>query len=278
MKTVIDYVLVEEGRMNMVESMKIDDGGEGLADTTDHSWIEVAVGLEGGLGRGGRRLPIARWKIDRKTDWVKYRKELGKELDQWHKRLDEAGEIEGGMNDIGAIAYEKLIEAIRTAGERAVGRALVGRWVKPKKNRRLKRAIMKRNLAGRRWRRASGNNRANTERLWSEYRAKAKVVNGLKRRKQKKLNAQWLQNLLTEEKNGGKKLWQMIGKGKQREEIEVMQEEGKLVTDGNEIRRRVKEYFEKLGQSRRGVHVGRNAGGKVDVAAEGIFLQANCGE
>ena len=45
-KSVIDFALGSEDCVQIMTRMKIDDGGEGIADSSDHNWIELDIELD----------------------------------------------------------------------------------------------------------------------------------------------------------------------------------------------------------------------------------------
>lgn len=163
--SIIDYALVEEHNREMVHQMEIDDSGKGLADSTDHSWIELQIKMESSTEENEKG-PVGkpRWRINDKTDWGAFRERLEAEIDRWNEELDRIGE-EG---EDAEIAYRALVDVIESVGLETMGRIRTGSGPKRKKNRRLRRAIKRRNMSGRSWRRAQKGKLPSENRLGSK--------------------------------------------------------------------------------------------------------------
>lgn len=240
-KSVIDYVFVEEEKVSMVRKMLVDDEGMGLADSTDHNWIEIDIEVGAGTRKVTQVNRRPRWNIGVKTDWNAYRKLLEEKLDEWNEQLDSAGE-----DALADVAYAQLVRILTQTGEETIGRTCGPRKVKA--NRRIRKAIKKRNSAGRRWRAANRTSQPSTDRLWSRYMEQKKGVIRLKKLRDRKKNQKWLTALLAGGKWKGTGLWQQIGKGRTKDGLEAIQEGERLITNEEDIKAKVKQFFDDLGK------------------------------
>ena len=265
--SIIDYVLVDQNSEHLIKSVHIDDQGRGLADTTDHSWIQTCIEV-GGLVISSKKEETCHWKIRDDTDWTPFRSKLSERLALWSLETAKAGSSE----EVAEISYNKLIDIIQKTGEECIGWGPTKTLKNKSLNRRLKKAVMTRNKLGRKWRRAVGRDKLSADRWWVKYKSKKTLVNNLKKKAELKSNKKWvMQTLLNGDVNA---VWNKLGPHGIGSSLDALMINDKAVSDQSIIKIEVEKYFRKLGtvDENHGQDTGTTETGKFDHPFRKKFL------
>jgi len=250
-KSEIDFVLVNKGKLDCIDSMKIDEKGGRLAQGSDHNWIEVQFTLTGKLKT--MRADTERWDIGKRTNWEQFRKCLGGKLRKWRQEYENVRRTDGG--DV-KVVYQELIKCIIEAAKETIGIREIGRKGKDKgKKFSIKKCVKKRNKAGRNWRKLVRGGEANDEEMdeaWRHFLGLEKKANRIRTKGMVKIRNMWRIKSLGKNKGECKSIWKYLRTHREMWQLARLQnKESNIVTEPEEIKKLVGEYIRKLGDEDR---------------------------
>ena len=130
---------------------QIDDEGNNTIGS-DHNLMVITFNFEGAEQIRNKEIK-ERWKLDKKTDWQKFNKQLAKEMKNWDQEHDKYNR---GANDITELC-SKMTGWLVNAGEKSIGYKKIGgnKRILPKE---LYGLVKDRNNKERIWKKSRKNN------------------------------------------------------------------------------------------------------------------------
>ena len=240
-KSVIDYIIAnQEGRERIFE-VEIDEVGnkrlKNAQKESDHNTITAKVRMQ---HLPGRKTTIKRWKINENTDWKLYNKKL--------KELTNETDIK----------YGTLEKAIREALTRTIGEKTikVNTKAKPRESEKIKEL-----RRSKREKRSKFQNSQPTERknALDEYcQAQGELRRAIEDDEKARVKKIIEEISQSKDKNH---IWKVRKRllGKKKSDYDTIDENGRHITDPEEAREYIAEYFEKLYQAREANEKGKEA-------------------
>ena len=142
--------------------------------------------------------------------------------------------------------YTQFIEAVRSAAVDTVG--LVEVKGKIKKSFKLVRLTKLRNKAAQKWSKACSENATDIASKWKKYITLTKIVKLERLKKNDERHKKKLQETLEGHADNVSKMWQQIQFRETSNEINVIKDGNRIITNPEEIRLKVEDMVGKLGQ------------------------------
>ena len=240
-RSIIDYMLLDNRIKENCRGMMIDDEGKKWPSDSDHNWMQMEIECHQQVKKQ-KATTKPRWKIHPKTNWENFRNELKEKLVQWNEVMNSV-ENKETMVELG---YNKLVSVLQEVGEKTIGRSSGTRYTKD--TRKIKRAILHRNKAGKRWKDANRRKDINTVDHWKSFQEKKKAVASLKKKQDIKNKYKWRIKLAEEGGTSSKSLWSSLSEKNKDSKIEALKIGKEIITDPEHIKREIEGYFKELGR------------------------------
>ena len=272
-QSTIDYMVVSKEDEHRVTKVTVDDEGQ-MDVGSDHCVLKLEVDM----GRPKLSKPEDaedarwKWKVDGKEDWSEYQAAVTEHMEGWEDWVKEATASRADHGEIVEVVWEKWKRRVTSAAERGIGlKKVMPARAKSWWDDEIEAAIEERRRSCRFLRRAQRDGRSRSE-IGKEYKSKRRVVKKVIRRKKEEDRARTLRFI---QENGGtqcKLFWSDLKRrGKKRSGciMESKNHEGDLLTDPEDVKERLRKYWEELGKS---VGAGRHTeqedqGGEMEVEA-----------
>ncbi len=251
-QSTIDYMLINREDEHHVTRMTVDDTGQ-MDVGSDHCVLE----LELKIGRPAyTKEEEARWKwkVDGKEDWDDYQSAVSEQMKGWERWVREAAANSTNNTETAEIVWEEWKRRANAEAEIGIGqKRVVAARAKSWWDGEVAKAIEERRRACRSLRRAQRQrgSRETLGRAWEEYKTKRREVKRLIRQKKEEDRERTLRFFA---ENGGtrcKRFWSDLkkrGKKKTGCIMEVKNDSGELLTDPEEVKERMRKYWEDLGK------------------------------
>ncbi len=251
-RTTIDYMLIDKEDEHLVTRMTIDD--EGLMDVgSDHCILELELEMEK-CPDSTQKETRWKWKVDGKDDWEDYQTAVSGQMGGWEGWVMEAIESSTNHVETAETVWEEWKRRVTTAAEMGIGRKkVVAERSKSWWDDEIATAIEERREACRSLKSAQrlGKNKNLLEQAWERYKSKRREVKKIIRRKKEEDRERTLRFIA---ENGGakcKRFWSDLNKRNKKKAggiVEIKSESGEVLVEPDEVKERMREYWEKLGK------------------------------
>ena len=136
-------------------------------------------------------------------------------------------------------AYQSLIECIKTTGEEVIG--YTGKYKKRKQCITVRRAIIKRQRARRRWRKACTNNKNNTWEKWNAYKQTITETHDSYNTVEKMERNIWRRKVMEEGGQNSGTLWKATKED--RSKLNALKTKKGVITDQKQLERETETFF-----------------------------------
>ncbi len=147
------------------------------------------------------------------------------------------------------LGYKELVAAMCRVGQEVIGERKRKTHTKAV-NKRMRRAITRRNKAGKAWRRLNKEGKE-CKAEWVSYTKAQADTSKLKRKAQKKKRQKWLQKIMETGGDNSTRLWEALRPRKNNQEIEALKKGDKSIVEPHLMREEIKEYITVLGTEER---------------------------
>ncbi len=252
-QSTIDYMVVSKEDEYRVTKMTVDDEGQ-MDVGSDHCVLKLEVDM--GRPRFSKSEETRwKWKVDGKEDWSDYQAAVAEQMEGWEDWVRDATASRTDHGEIVEVVWQEWKRRVTTAAEMGIGqKKVVKARAKSWLDDDVEAAIEERRRSCRSLRRAQrdGRNKSEIGKAWEDYKGKRREVKKIIRRKKEEDRARTIRFI---EENGGtqcKRFWSDLkSRGKKRSEciVEIKSQEGELLTDAEEVKERLRKYWEELGKS-----------------------------
>lgn len=243
-KSIIDYVLVDDGLFRLVEKMCIDEEGD-MDVGSDHNWMSVVLKCVKKVRKAGSFKWV--WCIDRETDWNTYREKLRRVLGQWRMKW-----VDGDLVDVQGMS-DDLKRKIFEVAKETIGRKKVPSEGKGYRiDTELKRAIGTRRVKNRAWRLARRNREEREiEAARDEYMEAREKVNKMKAERRAKRNEEMTRKVMSSGAESSSVFWKHVTKRK-KNQVDRLTHRGKVVEGESGIREALRDHWREVNDPRWG--------------------------